>query len=194
MEKDSKNKVEIALNPFFIMYKGWRSILTTNLFITWIIFSIIIFVLYYCQNSKIDLFPISDFIAPAITGLSFTLALIVATNKIFTKDQLVDIYKYDDGGTKEEGYLFYETIAPYIFTSTVWLIVAIGALLAKLFVFDFSNAENDIIKLLYSSIVLLGLISLWSLLTMHIQDLAMEAQREINKEIKENNENEEESS
>lgn len=197
-DTNSNNEIKIKLNPFSIMYKGRASLLSSGLILSWIVSVLIIVLMYYKPSyffiKKIDLFSISDFLAPAITGLSFTLALIVATNKLFSKDQLVAFYKYDKGGTKETGYLFYGTLAPYIFTSTVWLIVAVGALLAKLFVFDFSNTSNEVIKILYSTIVLLGLISLWSLLTMHIQDLALEAERALKKEDKEDKEETKESS
>lgn len=182
---NDKTEVEIEINPFFIMYKVRKDLFSKKFIYTWIGLVAFITILYITSFKfdfiTMDLFSLSDFLAPAITGLSFTLALIAATTRIFSKEQLVDFYKHIDKDNPEEGHLFYRTIAPYIWTSTVWLIVALGALIAKLFIFDFPIIIHEIIKLIYSSIVLMGLMSLWSLLCEHIGDIIMETEREINK-------------
>lgn len=182
---ESKTEVEIEINPFIIMYKVRKDLLSKSFLCVWIGLVVAMATLYTLSAKSdiitVDSFSLSDFLTPAITGLSFTLALIVATTRIFSKDQLVDIYKYKDNDNPDEGYLFYRTIAPYIWTSTIWLIVAIGALFAKIFIFDFPQIIHEVLKLIYSSIVLMGVMSLWSLLSVHIGDIIVETEREINK-------------
>ena len=182
---DSKTEVKIEINPFFIMYKVRKDLLSNNFLYVWVGIVTAIAILYIISVRSdfitMDLFSLSDFLTPAITGLSFTLALIVATTRIFSKEQLVDFYRYTDKDNPEKGYLFYRTIAPYLWTSTVWLIVAIGALFAKIFIFDFPQIVYEGLKLIYSSVVLMGIMSLWSLLSVHIGDIILETEREINK-------------
>lgn len=184
-DKRDKIEVEIEINPFYIMYKVRKDLLSKNFLCVWIVLVTVMAFLYFISSRSdiiiMDSFSLSDFLTPAITGLSFTLALIVATTRIFSKDQLVEFYNYTDKDNLVEGYLFYRTIAPYIWTSTVWLVVAIGALFAKMFIFDFPQIIYEILKLTYSSIALMGIMSLWSLLSVHIGDIILETEREVNK-------------
>lgn len=184
-DKDHKKKVEIEINPFLIIYKVRMSFLSKSFILTWALLVIAIVLLYivshFYEVVRMESFSISEFFTPAITGLSFTLALIVATTRIFSKEQLVDIYNFTDKDNQVEGYLFYRTIAPFIWTSSIWLIIAIGALIAKIFIFDFPALINGIINILYSSTVLMGVMSLWGLLSVHIGDIILETEREINK-------------
>ncbi|WP_214815652.1 hypothetical protein [Exiguobacterium sp. s59] len=184
-EKDEyQSEVVIEINPFLIIYKVRKTLLSKSFIYVWLSLVVAMTTLYVISIKSnyiiIDSFSISDFLAPAITGLSFTLALIVATTRLFSKEQLVDFYEYTDSDNPSEGYLFYRTIAPYIWTSTVWLVVSIGALFAKIFIFDIPHTIHMILKLSYSSIVLMGVMSLWSLLCIHIADVALETEREIN--------------
>lgn len=187
-EDKTDDRIEIEINPFKIMNKVKKEMLSKSFWCVWTALVLIMTFFYILSNKYnfiiMESFSLSDFLSPGITGLSFTLALITATTRIFSKDQLVDFYRYTDEDNPEEGYLFYRTIAPYIWTSTVWLIVTIGALFAKTFVFNFPSVMHDILKLMYSSIVLMGVMSLWSLLTTHIKDITLETEREINKLIR----------
>lgn len=189
------NRIEIEINPFIVMSKVKKEMLSKNFWYVWTIL-VVVMTIFYALSSMhsfviMESFSLSDFLSPGITGLSFTLALITATTRIFSKEQLVDVYSYTDQDNPEKGYLFYRTIAPYIWTSTIWLIVTIGALFAKLFIFNFPPLIHDILKLMYISIVLMGVMSLWSLLTTHIKDITLETEREINRlvQIEEKNKN-----
>lgn len=181
------NRIEIEINPFKVINKVKSQMLSKNFWIVWAILVLIMTGFYLLSRKysfiKMESFPLSDFLTPGITGLSFTLALITATTRLFSKDQLVDIYRYTDQDNPEEGHLFYRTLAPYIWTSTIWLVVTIGALIAKIFIFNFPPIIHDILKLTYSSIVLMGVMSLWSLLTTHVKDISLETEREVNKLI-----------
>lgn len=186
-------RVEIEINPFKVMNKVKNQMLSRNFWLVWATL-VLIMVVFYLLSRKysfiiMESFSISDFLSPGITGLSFTLALITATTRIFSKDQLVDIYRYTDQDNPEKGYLFYRTIAPYIWTSTIWLIVTIGSLFAKIFIFNFSPIIHDILKLIYSSIVLMGVMSLWTLLTTHVKDISLETEREVHRLMSKEKEN-----
>lgn len=181
----SNKRVEIEINPFKVMFKVRTRMLSSNFWYVWSVL-VGIMIVFYIFSSKysfitVSYFSFADFLIPGITGLSFTLALITATTRIFSKEQLVYIYNYIDKDNPYKGFLFYRTIAPYIWTSTIWLIITIGALFAKIFNFNLTPIINDILKLLFLSCVLIGIMSLWSLLITHIKDITLETERELNK-------------
>lgn len=182
------NNIKIDINPFKVMWNVRKEILSKAFLIVWLILFFILILFYILSYKftiiKMEAFSLSDFLTPGITGLSFTLALITATTRIFSKDKLVDIYCYTDKDNPIEGYLFYRTIAPYIWTSTIWLIVTIGSLFSKLFIYNFLSIFQDILKLIFSAFVLMGVMSLWSLLIAHIKDVSLETEREIKEHIK----------
>lgn len=184
-----KEKIKIEINPFKVMYKVKSQMLNKSFWLVWSTLVLIMIVFYSLSYKysfvKLESFTLSDFLIPGITGLSFTLALITATTRIFSKEQLVNIYIYTDKDNPEEGYLFYRTIAPYIWTSTIWLIVTIGALFTKMFTFEIPPMLYDILKVAFTSIVLMGIMSLWSLLITHIKDISMETEREVKKVLSE---------
>lgn len=190
----SDKRVEIEINPFKVMYRVRTRMLNKSFWYVWIVLVVIMSVLYSLSYKysfvSISSFSLSDFLVPGITGLSFTLALITATTRIFSKEQLVSFYEYTDEDNPYKGFLFYRTIAPYIWTSTVWLVITIGALFTKLFVFNLPQILHDVLKITFASCVLIGIMSLWSLLITHIKDITLETEREINRSIQKSNDNE----
>lgn len=180
----SNKRIEIEINPFKVMYKVKTAMLSKSFWIVWVILVGLMSLLYFLSFKysfiSISIFSLADFLIPGITGLSFTLALITATTRIFSKEQLVATYAYTDKDNPSEGFLFYRIIAPYIWTSTVWLIITISALFTKIFNFNLPEIIHDILKIVFASIVLIGVMSLWSLLITHIKDITMETERELN--------------
>lgn len=180
----NKNEIEIEVNPIKVLIKSRRRVFSTTFWITWFLISLIIVFFFFLSIFKqstviyIKDFSISDFLAPSITGLSFTLALFVATTRIFSKENLVSLYMCTNDN-KEEGFLFYETIAPYIWSGLIWLTMAISSLMSKMFSFDIPIITKNIIKLLFCLVALQGLMSLWYLLKTHIQDISLETEREL---------------
>lgn len=178
-------KEEIEINPFKVIWKVKTKMLNKSFFIVWGILVVLVIGLYitahYSSYVAVKLIHLEDFLIPGITGLSFTLALITATTRIFPKEQLVDIYSFTDDGKMEKGHLFYRTIAPYIWTSTIWLLISIGALFSKMFSIKIPVFMHSLLEIFFISIVLMGVMSLWSLLITHIKDISLETEREINK-------------
>lgn len=181
--------IKIEINPLKIILKSKFQMLSISLWCVWTILVLTIATLntlsFKYDFIKVELFTIGDFLIPGITGLSFTLALFTATTRIFSKTQLVDIFLYVDEDNPTKGHLFYRTIAPYIWTSSIWLIVSILALFSKIFIFDISLLFNEIFKIIFVSFVLMGMLSLWSLLITHIQDISLETEREVKERVKE---------
>lgn len=182
------NRIEIEINPLKVMWKAREELLKSNYFKVWKVLTISMLIPFFFSDlllwASFSNFSVADFLSSGITGLSFTLALIGATTRIFSKDELVDIFVYIDEDNPEEGDLFYRTIGPYIWTATIWLIVSILSLLAKLYNFNLGQKINEIIKISVSSLVLLGVLCLWSLLIYHVKDVSLDVEREVNKRSK----------
>lgn len=176
--------VELEINPVKILWIIKKDLFPKQLLITWSILTTLVILLYlldaYTEFTIIFNFPISDLLSAGITGISFTLALISATTKIFSKSQLVSIFSYTDEDNPKEGYLFYRTIAPYIWTATNWLAIALIALFSRFVSFNVHGIFDKIIEIFVISLVIMGLLNLWSLVITHIKDVILDVERTIN--------------
>lgn len=118
---------------------------------------------------------VSSFATVAITGLSFTLALFIATSKnVFDIEELKCLLKYDK---QNRTLLLYELIGPYIFTSLVWLIMGITVVIKISDIFSKVVVFNSILNFLILSFFIIGLINLFDLVISNIQDLIKKLER-----------------
>lgn len=184
--KDQKERLEIEINPFKVLWIAKKSILTSSgseaSYVILIVFGIVWYLLNKFAFATISSFSPSILLAPSITALAFTLALLTATMRIFSIEHLADFYVFK--GNKNEyahGELFYNTIALYIWTSLLWFIISIAALASFLFRFNFNYRIKLTLSILVGTLVLFGLASLWNLITEFIKDISMDTERELKK-------------
>lgn len=179
-----KDPVELEINPFKILWSIKKDLFPKQLLYTWGILTTFVIVLYvlsaYTEFTIIINFSISDLLSAGITGISFTLALISATTKLFSKSELVSIFSYVDNDNLVEGYLFYRTIAPYIWTATNWLAISLIALFSRFVSFQVHILVEKFIEILVISLVIMGLLNLWSLVITHIKDVILDIERTLN--------------
>lgn len=173
-----ESKYEIKINIFQVFVKSFSSLWKNILFWIWILLSIGI----YVGMNHIGIqknFHVSVFLTPGITGLSFTLALIAATTRVFDYDDLAAIFLYEDRVNDVKlGQEYYDLIAPYLLSSLLWVITSIIALLDLAFNLDFYW-----VKFAELVFVVGGILSLWQLLYAHLQDVSEKAQTKINEFI-----------
>lgn len=178
-------QLEIELNHYKILKMVWKSIYSKQTVIFWLILSLIypiILVLSFFSDNII-LIPINylSFIFPGVTGLSFSVTLLNATRNLFDIESLKAIYLYTDDNNPQKGFLFYRTIAPYIVSSYIWLLISLLALFSSIFTVTFPIILNGILQSLFFSLLIAGFISLWWLVSVHISDVTVEIQRLLNK-------------
>lgn len=177
-----EKKYEIKINIFQIFFKTLHSLLTNVIFWIWTIFSVGTFTAMHCFSIQ-EKFHLSIFLAPGITGLSFTLALIAATTRIFSPEDLAAIFLYENSDENiKMGDEYYDLVAPYFLSSILWVIASLLGLLDLAFGLNFYW-----IKFIGILTVAGGVLSLWQLFYAHMQDVTETAQRKIiHQLIKEN--------
>lgn len=171
-----ESKVELELNPIKIILKGLpKNLLDSSVFILWVSCTVIFILLYGVASCfsifNVASFKVSDFLSVGVTSLSFTLALLSATMRIYTIDDLVSIYKTNNSDYRCEGGLFYRTFSAYILTSTVWLIITIFSIIDKVFEVSGDNCFGHLFRVTQVVFVFAGVFNLWGLIKTHIQDI-----------------------
>ncbi|MBS6319329.1 MAG: hypothetical protein KH426_07140 [Streptococcus salivarius] len=191
------DEVRIELNKFKIIHRVWnKNIFPKWLFILWGVLSVIILILRI-SDQNIDFINIkwlsfSSIIFPGVTGLSFSVTMLNATRNLFNTDDLVKMYQYvdpEDADNSEEGNLLYRTLAPYITAAFLWLIISLIALIGSLFEIDISklphntlvNFIKELLYSLYYSMIVAGLLNLWYLISIHLDDISMKVENKLNK-------------
>lgn len=123
---------------------------------------------------------LSSFSTVAITGLSFTLALLIATTKnVFEEQELKDLVKYDKEYKKCE---FYKLIGPYIYTALLWLILGLIVILKFTNIFSKILFFDSVLNFWILSIFAMGLCNLFDLIISNIQDLIKKIERTMDDE------------
>jgi len=170
-----KNTDELKIGIFHILYYSrkttylkWYNIVTFG----FMIMGVVIFGIMQHPSFTVN---VSSFATVAITGLSFTLALFIATAKnIFDIEELKMLLQYD---RKKNTFLFYELIGPYIFTSLIWLIIGIVVVVKFSNIFSGIIVLNSILDFLILSFFIMGLFNLFDLIVSNIQDLIKKIDR-----------------
>lgn len=151
----------------------WYNILSTGLMMV----GTVMFVFFKEPKFSPNL---SSFSTVAITGLSFTLALLIATTKnVFEEEDLKDLAKYDEKYNKFE---FYKLIGPYIYTALLWLILGLMVVLKSTNIFSKILFLNSVLNFWILSIFAMGLCNLFDLIISNIQDLIKKIERGLDDE------------
>lgn len=186
-ELEKFNRVEI--NKFKIVSRVWKKqIFPKWLICSWVLISISIFILRLLSQNfsfiQIQWISFSSFIFPGVTGLSFAVTMLNATRNLFSTEDLVAMFNYCDSKDKDtlqKGDLFYRTITPYITASFLWLVISIFALISSLIDISFPFIVKEILNLFFYSLVIAGLLNLWFLVTVHLDDISIKVNDELDK-------------
>lgn len=188
MVEKKYQELSIETNIFKIIWKIKHHLLRSKLLMVWFLIFITLLILNYTSNFT-DLFSIksiniSNFLSYGITALSFTLAVLSAALRIFSENEFTQLYLQKNDKYKKYGELYYLTLAPYIVTPTLWLIISLISLGSSVITINLAPSVSIVLKLLFISLVAIGLISSWNLFIIHIQDFSKKIQRQINGEVR----------
>ena len=86
-----------------------------------------------------------------------------------------------DKDMQQKGDLFYRTITPYITASFLWLVISIIALISSLIDITFPFIVKEILNLIFYSLVIAGFLNLWFLITVHLDDISIKVNDELDK-------------
>ncbi|HHT7650932.1 TPA: hypothetical protein ACT2EW_001625 [Streptococcus suis] len=128
--------------------------------------------------------PLSSFIFPGVTGLSFSVTMLNATRSLFDTEALIAMFTYVDDKNKdatEEGDIFYRTLAPYITASILWLLISLIALISSLINIDMPVIIKELLYIIFIGIVVAGFLNLWYLISVHLKDISMKVGVELDK-------------
>ena len=179
----SKNNRKVETNQMKIFKEVCNTIFPRYLFLVWFFLSVLIFCLrvlaYFIPGLNLNIIPMSVFIFPGVTGLSFTITLLNATRNIFETKDLADIFSYTDSDNPTEGYLYYRTIAPYLTASFIWLLVSLIALIGSMFYMQVHFIILEVFYSLFYMLVIAGLLNLWFLVTTHLKDISNSLELEL---------------
>ena len=184
---DPKSIVEIS--QYKILQKVWRKqIFPTWLYVIWGLISFVILLLrissYYTEYIHVQWLGFSNFIFPGVTGLSFSVTMLNATRNLVDIKDLVAMFNFfdpNDSDINEKGDVLYRTLAPYITASFLWLVISIISFVSSLISIDFPVILNEILYALFNSLVIAGLLNLWYLVSVHLADISVKVETELEK-------------
>ena len=183
----STPKSTVEISKYKILQKVWKKhIFPTWLYVTWGIISFTILILrissYYVDFIHIQWLQFTSFIFPGVTGLSFSVTMLNATRNLFDINDLVAMFNFvdpNDSDINEKGDVLYRTLAPYITASFLWLIISIVAFVSSLISIDFPVVINEVLYALFSSLVIAGILNLWYLVSVHLDDISVKVSNEL---------------
>lgn len=190
------DEITVETGIIKILCKVWKKhIFPNGFYITWFMLSSLILLLsilsVHFDFIKISWLPFSSFIFPGVTGLSFSITMLSATRNLFSIEDLAAMFNFfdpEDNDISEKGDVFYRTLAPYITASLLWLLISMIALIGSIIDLDISKISGipylNIIQMVvlsfYYSMVIAGLLNLWYLISVHLEDVSIKVELELN--------------
>lgn len=163
-------------NPIKLIIVGREGVFPNYILVCWILITGFLFFGNYYNIFSFSYFAVGDFLGYCITGLSFTLALFVATRNVFTVEELGTLIKH------KKGELFYNLLAPFQFTSLLFLILGIISMVAQFLTIKITKNVFEIFAIVFISMFILALLSLFNLTNMTFNNIFHTAKRSIPEE------------
>lgn len=165
---------DLEIGVFHILYFSKKATYLKWYNLLLLLLTLVSFFISICIKKFSFEINIAPFATVAITGLSFTLALLIATTRnVFDKEDLLDLVEYDENE-------LYTLIGPYIFTALIWL--SLGLIIAIKFINIFSHVVlvNTFFNISIITLFVMGLCNLFDLIISNIQDLIKKIERDMN--------------
>ncbi|MCM3511627.1 hypothetical protein [Carnobacterium inhibens] len=158
-------------NPLKVIWHGRKSLLPSYLVIIWSSMTLFLILGPKLGWTDYEFFRIESYLSSSITGLSFTLALFVANKNVFNNDELKKLKRHTVKGDKHPGRALSELLAPFVFTSMLFLLTGILSLLVPFLNFILTANTNNYLISIYLSLMVLGLCSLFNLVMTILNDI-----------------------
>lgn len=159
----NNNRRKYDSNPLRFLYVAYQGMMSEVLWGIWLLLIIILIVLNFFGVIDITKIKIGDTIDASIAGLSFTLIVVSAALEIFSRKELIKLYNTKINGNSKDGQLLMQVLAPYVFTSMIFLLLGISSVVAPTVVIQISTVCKGIIKFIYIALFILGMFSLFNI-------------------------------
>lgn len=159
----NNNRKKYDSNPLLFLYVAYQGLMSEILWKIWlglIVILILLNLLGVIDSTKIK---IGDTIDASIAGLSFTLIVVSAALEIFSRKELIRLYNTKNIGDSEDGQLLMQVLAPYVFTSMIFLLLGILSVVAPTVIIQISTFWKGVIKFIYMAFFILGMFSLFNI-------------------------------
>src|SRR5690625_1360926 len=158
-------------NPLKIVWRARHNLMPWYLFIIWLMLLITSFIgTKHFNFMDFSSFQIGTYFSISSTGLILTLALFVAGKNAFSEDDLKKLSQHTSENVVKGQYLI-DFLAPYVFTSILFLLTGLLALFAPFISLKISMEYKEIIKIIYINVLSLGLLSLFNLVITMLNDV-----------------------
>lgn len=160
-------------NPLKIIWKSKKVIMPLYLIVIWTILLLISLIgTIWLDFMDFSSFKAKEYFTLSSTGLTLTLALFVAGKNAFNDSDLEVLATYKgEFGEKEPGYALLEFLAPYVFTSILFLITGLISLFSPFIKNPLDPFTTLILKVIYINMLSLGLFSLFNLVITMLNDV-----------------------
>lgn len=175
----NNNRRKYDSNPLLFLYVAYQGLMSEILWIIWLILIVILIVLNLLGVIDSTKIKIGDTIDASIAGLSFTLIVVSAALEIFSRKELIRLYNTKNIGDSEDGQLLMQVLAPYVFTSMIFLLLGILSVVAPTVVIQISTSWKGVIKFIYMAFFILGMFSLFNICYDIVINIFNSVRREI---------------
>ncbi|MFC6346420.1 hypothetical protein [Vagococcus carniphilus] len=169
-------------NPIKLIWMARSNLLPPYLIVIW--FLIVISLLtgnIFFDVVSFEKFDISNYFSASTTGLTFTLAIFTAERNVFKIDELKILAEHQGENDKYQGKALLELLGPFVFTSLIFLICGVIALIAPYIDIKISKFLTNILCQAYLDLLILGLFSLFNLVVTMLNDVYHAVKREKKK-------------
>lgn len=159
-------------NPVNLIWIARDSLLPKYLLFIWILIAFFLFLgTFLLDYINFSYFSIEKYFSASTTGLTFTLALFTAEKNVFKVDELRAFANYVDENGKNTGKPLLDFLAPFVFTSLIFLITGTLSLLIPFVRIEISENCLKLLIQIYLDILLLGLFGLFNLVVTMLNDV-----------------------
>ncbi|MBO0466656.1 hypothetical protein JZO73_03815 [Enterococcus plantarum] len=166
-------------NPIKLIWIARNSLLPSYLMLIWLLIILFLFFGTFVFNYiELSSFSIDKYFSASTTGLTFTLALFTAEKNVFKIDELKAFADYVDKEGKNKGKPLLDFLAPFVFTSLVFLITGTLSLIVPFINVNVSDKVAEMLIQVYLNLLLLGLFGLFNLVVTMLNDVYHSVSRE----------------
>lgn len=159
----NNNRKKYDSNPLLFLYVAYQGLMSEILWKIWLGLIVILILLNLFGVIDSTKIKIGDTIDASIAGLSFTLIVVSAALEIFSRKELIRLYNTKNIGDSEDGQLLMQVLAPYVFTSMIFLLLGILSVVAPTVIIQISTFWKGVIKFIYMAFFILGMFSLFNI-------------------------------
>ncbi|MBM7837872.1 hypothetical protein JOC54_001103 [Alkalihalobacillus xiaoxiensis] len=160
-------------NPLKVIWYSKKNLMPPYLIVLWIIFLIATLIGDFLYGfMDFSSFQVGTYFSVSSTGLTLTLALFVAGKSAFKEEDLKRLANHNEGKP------LIDFLGPFVFTALLFLITGLLSLFGPYVRLPLTHVYLELIKIAYINILFLGILSLFNLVIIMLNDVYASAFRE----------------